>query len=115
MDIISRGDIFYCELENALGSEQQCRRPVLILQNDLLNHSSPTAVVAPITSIIKHPFLQAHCILPINRPLREHSMVLAEQLRAIDRQRLGAYIGRLQPNELRNVEQALCFTLGLIT
>jgi len=83
------------------------------LQSDLLNQKSPTAIVAPITSIIKLPFLQAHCILPINRPLRERSMVLTEQLRAVDRKRLGAYIGRLQAQELCDVEQALCFSLGL--
>jgi len=114
MEPILRGEIFYADLDDAVGSEQGGHRPVLILQSDLLNQNSPTVIVAPTTSIIKLPFLQAHCILPVNRPLRERSMVLTEQVRAIDRQRLGAYVGRLQARELRNVEQALCFSLGLI-
>ena len=114
MDTIHRGDIYYAVLDNTIGSEQAGHRPVLVIQSDLLNQNSPTAIVAPITSIIKHPFLQAHCILPPSCPLRERSMVLTEQIRAIDKQRLGAYIGRLQAKELREIEQALCYSLGLI-
>jgi len=115
LEPISRGEIYYAALDNTIGSEQAGQRPVLILQCEQLNQKSPTAIVIPITSIIKHPFMQSHCILPLNRPLRERSMVLTEQVRAIDRQRLGAYIGRLQAKELRDVEQALCFSLGLIS
>ena len=114
MKPILRGEIYSAALDDTLGSEQTGQRPVLILQCNLLNQNSPTAIVAPITSIIKHPFLQAHCILPVNHPLRERSMVLTEQVRAIDRQRLGAYIGRLQAKELRDAEQALCYSLGLL-
>ena len=114
MEPIVRGEIYYAALNNAFGSEQAGHRPVLILQSDLLNQNSPTTIVAPITSIIKLPFLQAHCILPDKGPLPERSMVLTEQIRALDRQRLRAYIGRLQANEMREVEQALCFSLGLL-
>jgi len=110
-----RGEIYYADLDDTLGSEQAGQRPVLILQADSLNQNSPTTVVAPITSIIKYPFMQSHCILPINCPLRERSMVLTEQVRVIDRQRLGAYVGRLQTAVMRDVEQALCFSLGLIS
>ena len=114
MKPILRGEIYFAVLDNTVGSEQAGYRPVLILQCDSLNRNSPTTVVAPITSIIKYPFLQAHCIFPVNHPLRERSMVLTEQVRAIDRQRLGAYIGRLQEGEMRRVEQALCYSLGLL-
>jgi len=115
MEPILRGEIYYAALDDTLGSEQAGQRPVLILQCDSLNQNSPTVIVAPITSIIKYPFLQAHCILPINRPLPERSMVLTEQIRVIDRQRLSTYIGRLQAKVLRDVEQALCYSLGLIS
>ena len=114
MEPITRGEIYYTNLDDAIGCEQGGHRPVLILQSDLLNPTSPTAIVAPITSIIKNPFMQSHCILPPHSPLRERSMVLTEQVRTLDRQRLGAYVGRLQAKELRDVEQALCYTLGLI-
>jgi len=113
MEPISRGEIYYAALDDAIGSEQSGHRPVAIIQSDLLNQNSPTTIVVPITSIIKNPFMQSHCILPPHSPLCERSMALAEQIRTIDRQRLGAYIGRLQAKEMRDVEQALCYSLGL--
>jgi len=113
MDITLRGDIWYCDLGDALGSEQQHRRPVLILQADELNQTSPTTIVAPITSRIKHPFMQAHYILDEHCPLYERSMVLTEQVRAIDKQRLHNYIGRLKEKDMQAVEQALRHSLGL--
>ena len=115
MEPILRGEIYSAALYNTIGSEQAGFRPVLVLQTDLLNQNSPTAIIAPVTSQIKFPFLQAHFILDEHCPLHERSMVLTEQLRAIDRQRLGPYIGRLSVNDMRGVEQALCFSLGLVT
>jgi len=113
MDIVSRGDIHYCDLGDALGSEQQYRRPVLIIQNDDLNQTSPTTIIVPFTAQIKHPFLQAHYILDKHCPLHERSMLLAEQVRAVDKQRLQNYIGRLKDEDMLAVEQALRFSLGL--
>lgn len=113
MHPILRGEIYYAALHDVMGSEQAGQRPVLVLQNDQLNQKSPTTIVVPITSVLKHPFMQSHFILLPGHPLRERSMVLTEQIRALDRQRLGSYIGRLNEKELRCVEQSLCFSLDL--
>jgi len=59
------------------------------------------------------PFMPSHYVLDEHCPLHEHSMVLTEQVRTIDRLRLRTYIGRLEATDLRGVEQALCFSLGL--
>jgi len=113
MEPISRGDIWFADLSDALGSEQQFRRPVLVVQRDSLNRASPTTIVVPITSQIKFPFMRAHYILDENSPLYEESMVLAEQVRAIDRQRLDNYIGQLPYKDMEAVEQALRYSLEL--
>ena len=42
-----RGEIYYANLNPVYGSEQGGIRPVLILQNNIGNHYSPTLVVAP--------------------------------------------------------------------
>ena len=47
---IRRGALFYADLNPVVGSEQGGIRPVLILQNDVGNHFSPTVVAAAITS-----------------------------------------------------------------
>jgi len=113
MDQILRGELYYCDLEDAQGSEQQFRRPVLVVQKNELNRSSPTVIIVPVTSQLKHPFMPAHYILDEFCPLKERSMVLAEQVRAIDKRRLYNRVGRLKVEDMLAVEQALLFALGV--
>lgn len=47
---IKRGDLYYADLRPIIGSEQGGVRPVLIIQNDVGNHFSPTVIAASITS-----------------------------------------------------------------
>ena len=47
---VKRGDIYYADLSPVIGSEQGGVRPVLILQNDVGNHYSPTVIIAAITA-----------------------------------------------------------------
>ena len=113
MKRIRRGEIYSAALDGTVGSEQGGQRPVLILQRSRLCRSSPTAIVAPITAQLKYPYMRAHHVLDEKCPLHERSMVLAEQIRAIDKRRLGAYIGRLQAYDMLAVGQALRYCLGL--
>jgi len=113
MRYIRRGEIYNAALGNAVGSEQGGLRPVLILQRSRLCRSSPTVIVAPITSHIKYSSMRSHHILDGTCPLHVRSMVLTEQIRAIDKRRLRAYIGRLQANDMLAVGQALRHSLGL--
>jgi len=113
MDTISRGEIWYCDLRDAMGSEQQFRRPVLVVQRNSLNRASPTTIVVPITTQLKYPFMRAHHVLDEDCPLYEQSMLLTEQVRAIDKQRLDNFIGRLPYKDMEAVEQALRYSLEL--
>jgi len=47
---VCRGEIFYADLGENIGSEQNGVRPVLIIQNDVGNEHGPTTIVAGITS-----------------------------------------------------------------
>ena len=51
--MIKRGDIFYADLVQGTGSEQNGRRPVVILQNNKGNRHSTTTIAAMITSAHK--------------------------------------------------------------
>lgn len=91
-------DIYYANLsKNVIQSEQGGIRPVIIIQNDVGNKYSPTVIVLPITSEIKKINLPTHCILhkTIKNGLNVNSMVLAEQIRVIDKSRLLDRIGYL--------------------
>jgi mRNA interferase MazF len=103
--------VYYADLEPVLGSEQGGRRPVLVLQADFANSSSPTTIIAPVTGQSK-PALQAHVRLNA-RFLTPPSIALLEQIRAVDKQHLGDYIGTISRAKLREVEQATCAILGI--
>lgn len=47
-DRIVRGNVFIADLDPTTGSEQNGRRPVVILSNDLNNKYSPTILIAPL-------------------------------------------------------------------
>ena len=91
-------DIYYANLsKNTIQSEQGGIRPVIIIQNDMGNKYSPTVIVLPITSEIKKENLPTHCIIhkTDKNGLKVDSMVLAEQIRVIDKSRLLNKIGYL--------------------
>lgn len=100
-------DIYYADLsKNTVNSEQGGIRPVIIIQNDIGNKYSPTLIVLPITSEIKKENMPTHCILhkSLKNGLKVDSMVLAEQIRVIDKSRILDYIGYLDnTNEQNNV------------
>lgn len=112
--MVRRGDIFYANLNPVIGSEQGGLRPVLILQNDIGNTYSPTTIVAAITSRIKRAKLPTHIELKSNRyQLEKDSVILLEQLRTIDKQRLKERIGHLDDEIMAKVNIALEISLSL--
>ena len=80
---MKRGQIYYADLSPAKGSEQGGLRPVLIVQNDVGNKHSPTTIIAPLTTQIKHK-LPTH--FDVQMPNGKKSTVLMEQLRVIENQ-----------------------------
>ena len=105
---MKRGEVYHCLFgtENILGSEQRGNRPVVILQCDEGNDSSSTVVVALMTSQPKKK-LPVHVELTNYKSLKEHSIVLTEQIRTVDKRRLIEYKGKLTPEDLRKVDIAL--------
>ena len=93
---IKRGDIFYADLSPVVGSEQGGLRPVLIVQNDVGNRYSPTVIAAAITSKLGKARLPTHIDVYADRVgLQRDSVVLLEQMRTIDKQRLKEKMGHL--------------------
>lgn len=113
---IKRGDLFYAALdETYVGSEQTGVRPVVILQNNIGNEHSPTVIVAPITSKVNSKaIIPTHVYIKgYKNRLKQNSLVLTEQIRAIDKIRLKHYIGTLDIGELRKVDKSLIISLGI--
>ena len=110
---IRRGDLFYADLNPVVGSEQGGIRPVLVIQNDVGNHFSPTVVAAAITSRKAKNSLPTHILLENVPGLAPTSLLLLEQLRTIDRKRLRGYIGRISKEKVLEVDAALAISIGI--
>lgn len=110
---IRRGDLFYADLNPVVGSKQGGIRPVLVIQNDVGNHFSPTVVTAAITSRKAKNGLPTHILLENVPGLAPTSLLLLEQLRTIDRKRLRGYIGRISKEKMLEVDAALAISIGI--
>ena len=102
--MICRGDIYYAKLNPVQGSEQGGLRPVLVIQNDKGNKHCPTVIIAPITSKGKKYYLPTHVILPERLELPRRSMVMLEQIRVLDKQRLREYVDCMEADEMEEID-----------
>ena len=112
--VVKRGDIFYADLSPVVGSEQGGVRPVLIVQNDTGNRHSPTVIAAAITSQTGKARLPAHISrAAMSRGLPRDSVVLLEQIRALDKRRLREHMGRVDETMMKQVDTAIAVSFGL--
>lgn len=113
--IVKRGDVYFADLSPVVGSEQGGVRPVLIIQNDIGNRFSPTVIVAAITAQIQKAKLPTHVeISAQSYGFDRDSVILLEQIRTIDKQRLTDKITHLDDEMMVKVDEALQISLGLI-
>ncbi len=99
---------FFADLSPVVGSEQGGNRPVLIIQNNVGNHYSPTVIVAAITSKIQKPKMPTHVGLRAKQDgVERNSVILLEQIRTIDKQRLQARVTALSSTKMAAVDRAL--------
>lgn len=113
--VIKRGDMFYADLSPVVGSEQGGIRPVLIIQNDVGNKFSPTVIAAAITSQKSKNNLPTHIeVTGEDSGLKADSIILAEQIRTIDKSRLKEKIGHIDnENVMNKINNALGVSFGL--
>jgi len=112
--IIKRGDIYSANLDPVIGSEQGGIRPVLIIQNDVGNRFSPTVIILALTSKTGKNRLPTHVEIPAGEGgLLKDSIVLAEQIRTLEKTRLGDYMGRLSDKYMVEVGEAIRTSMGI--
>ena len=111
-----RGDVYYADLRPVIGSEQGGIRPVLIIQNDIGNKHSPTIICAAITSKMNKAKLPTHIELDaVKYQMEKDSVILLEQLRTIDNQRMKDKVCHLDQDVMHLVNRALKISLELDT
>ncbi|MBV9385052.1 MAG: type II toxin-antitoxin system PemK/MazF family toxin [Chroococcidiopsidaceae cyanobacterium CP_BM_ER_R8_30] len=110
-----RGEVYLVSFDPTIGAEIQKTRPALVLQNDVANEYSPITIVAAITSQFDETLYPTEvAIQPPEGGLTINSVVLLNQIRSIDKQRLVKRLGNLTEVTMEQVNQAIQISLGLI-
>lgn len=111
--MIARGELYSACLDPVVGSEQGGVRPVLVIQNDVGNRYSPTVIVLAVTGQMNKAKLPTHVsVAAQGNGLQKDSVVLAEQIRTLDKRRLKERIGCLTQEQMAQVSDALKISLG---
>ena len=85
-----RGDIWLVALDPTVGSEIQKTRPCVVISPAELNEHLHTVIVAPMTTGSRLALFRVPITLQ-----RKHGLVLLDQIRTLDRQRLVKKVGRV--------------------
>ena len=111
--LIHKGDIFLVDFKTNTGCEQNGLRPALILQNDIGNNASPTTIVCPISTRRKI-YNRTHIkLLPEECGIQKESVLLCEQIRVIDKSRIGKKVGQIRTSvKMMDIERKVKILLG---
>jgi mRNA interferase MazF len=114
-----RWNIFLVNLDPVIGSEQGKTRPVLVISNEEINQILPVVVVLPITSRkVGRKVYPNEVLIPAGvGGLEKESLILAYQVKTIDKKRLAQKIGKVSSKSMRKeiidalVYQLDCFSV----
>lgn len=110
---VKRGEIYYADLSPVIGSEQAGIRPILVVQNDVGNKFSPTIIGIAITSRQKVKLPTHIEIEGTKYGLDKDSVILAEQIRTLDKKRLREKVGMLDNETMEKVKRAIEISFGI--
>jgi mRNA interferase MazF len=116
MSVVSprRGELFWVSLDPTIGSEIAKTRPCLVISNDLGNRYSDRVIVAPITaSGLSRIYPYEVLVKAGEGGLAEDSKVMLDQIRSVDKRRLGRRIGALRHELMRDVNHAIRLSLAV--
>jgi mRNA interferase MazF len=111
--MIKRGEIYWTSFDPTIGSEIKKTRPALVVSNDANNVHAKTVSVLPLTSSVSkvYPF---EVFLPAGScGNREDCKIKADQIRTVDKRRLGRLMGQLDAGTLAAAGSAMRLHLGL--
>jgi mRNA interferase MazF len=110
-----RGDIWWADLPDPVGTAPGYRRPVLLVQVDAFTNSRIATVVAVvITSNLRLATAPGNVLLrAAESGLPQDSVVNVSQIVTLDKQTLDAQVGQVTPHTLVLVDNGMRLVLAL--
>jgi mRNA interferase MazF len=102
MVVVARGEIWWADLSEPIGSEPGYRRPVIVVQGDPLNRSRiATVVVVPLTSNLQWADAPGNVLLSSDLTgLSKDSVANVSQILAVDKSTLTERVSKLPQGKL---------------
>ena len=114
MSFPRRGEVYWVQLDPTIGTEIAKTRPAVIISNDVGNQYSARVIVAAITSQHlerRYPF--EVLVEAGEGGLAQRSKVLLDQIRSIDKRRVGRRLGAISPERMQQVDAAIRLSLAV--
>ncbi len=108
---MKRGEVYLADLTPRSGSEQQGRRPVIVLSHDAFNQASTwrSIIVIPVSSSPRQA-VRGPTVIPLPKGtagLAQDSVAVCHQITTLDRSKLTQRLGELPQNLLSAIEVGL--------
>lgn len=112
--VISRGEVWWADLGEPIGSAPGFRRPVLVVQGDSLNQSKiATVVCVPLTSNLKWSDAPGNVALRAKETgLPKESVANVSQIVSVDKEILTERVGKIRGQKLELVFAGIDVVLG---
>ena len=111
--MFKRGQVYYVDLTDAKGAEQGKLRPCIVVSNNMGSKYAPILTVVPVTSKTKKPLPTHVTIINEEAGLAKGGTILCEQIRTIDKKRVGSYMGELHPDTVAVMNSAIKIALAV--
>lgn len=111
--MIKRGEVYWVSLDPAVGAEIRKTRPALVVSNDLNNLYAQTVTVIPLTSAVAKVYPFEVLLKPGAFGNKEPVKAKPNQIRTVDKRRLGKPLGLVPAGLMAEVEEAVRLHLGL--
>lgn len=118
---VKRGEVYLCDFGEPYGHEIGKERYAIVVQNDGGNLCSPTTIVLPCTTSKKGKWSVHHDFVfssknmldyDVQRVGTKKDVVLAEQIRTVDKTRLRKFLGTMTPEFMDKMQKIMEVSLG---
>ena len=106
---LKRGDVVWVKLDPTVGAEIKKERPCVIVSLTALNGKRSTVIVVPLAS---SGYVRPPLVVAVDS-VGKGSNARIDQLRAVDKNRIGNVFGKLPNHEMLEIERAIVTVLGL--